>query len=104
MWWWRNLKLKKFEVVIKIEVEENCCWKIMKLKKFKVQEICCWRNLKWKKFEVEKFEIEEIWSWSWGLSLATTLLLKRKSNSDKKVCPDDVNEKTEGNMGKENGN
>ena len=54
--------------------------------------------------KLKKFEIEEIWSWGLGLTLATTLLLKRKSNSDKKVCPDGVNEKTEGNMGKENGN
>ena len=53
---------------------------------------------------LQEFEIEEIWSWGWGLSLATTLLLKRKTNSDKKVCPDGVNVKTEGNMGKENGN
>ena len=71
----------------------------MKLKKIVVEKLWSWRNLKFKKFAVE-----EIWSWSWGLSLATILLLKRKSNSDKKVCPDGVNEKTEGNMGKENGN
>ena len=56
--------------------------------------------MKLNKFKLKKVEIKEIWSWSWQQSY----LWKEKSNSGKKVCLDGVNVKTEGNMGKENGN
>ena len=77
----------------------------MKLTKFEVEEIWSWKIrswkiLSWRNLKLKKFEIEEIWSWGWQQSY----LWKEKSNSGKKVCLDGVNVKTEGNMGKENGN
>ena len=92
------MKLKfKFEV---------WSWSLKSSLKLKIEvDICSWRKLEWKNlklknFKLKKFEIEEIWSWGWQQSY----LWKEKSNSGKKVCLDGVNVKTEGNMGKENGN